>query len=61
VGGLFAADVIALIQRRDQAMLLKNWKAADEGTEELVKKRNRNPRGPGVVWKRAKDVLKQDE
>ncbi len=33
-----APDVNALIQRREEARLAKNWKAADEAREELAQK-----------------------
>jgi cysteinyl-tRNA synthetase len=52
-----APDVNALIQRREQARLLKDWAAADEAREELARKGivvidTEN----GPVWKRARDV-----
>lgn len=52
-----APDVNALIQRREQARMLKDWAAADEAREELARKGivvidTEN----GPVWKRARDV-----
>ncbi len=52
-----APDVNALIQRREQARLLKDWKAADEAREELARKGivvidTEN----GPVWKRVRDL-----
>jgi cysteinyl-tRNA synthetase len=52
-----APDVNALIQRREQARLLKDWKAADEAREELARKGivvidTEN----GPVWKRTTDI-----
>lgn len=52
-----APDVNALIQRREQARLLKDWKAADEAREELARKGiviidTEN----GPVWKRERDL-----
>ncbi len=51
-----APDVNALIQRREQARLQKDWKAADAAREELVRKGivvidTEN----GPVWKRTRD------
>lgn len=52
-----APDVNALIQKREQARLLKDWQAADEAREELVRKGivvidTEN----GPVWKRTRDI-----
>lgn len=52
-----APDVNALIQKREQARLLKDWKAADEAREELARKGivvidTEN----GPVWKRTRDL-----
>ncbi len=52
-----APDVNALSQRREQARLLKDWKAADEAREELAGKGivvidTEN----GPVWKRTRDL-----
>jgi cysteinyl-tRNA synthetase len=52
-----APDVNALIQRREQARLLKDWQAADEAREELARKGivvidTEN----GPVWKRTREV-----
>ena len=57
LGCPLASDVNALIQRREPARLLKDWKAADEAREELARK------GivvidtiNGPVWKRTTDI-----
>ena len=52
-----APDVNALLQRREQARLLKDWKAAGAARVELARKGivvigTEN----GPVWKRARDV-----
>lgn len=52
-----APDVNALIQKREQARLLKDWKAADDARDELARKGiviidTEN----GPVWKRARDL-----
>ncbi len=52
-----APDVNALIQRREEARLRKDWKAADEAREELARKGivvidTEN----GPVWKRGRDL-----
>jgi cysteinyl-tRNA synthetase len=52
-----APDVNALIKRREEARLKKDWKAADEARDELARKGIviiDTVNGP--VWKRAKDL-----
>ncbi len=52
-----APDVNALIQRREQARLAKDWQAADEARDELARKGIviiDTVNGP--VWKRARDM-----
>ena len=52
-----APDVNTLIQKREQARIEKDWKAADEARDELARKGivvidTEN----GPVWKRARDL-----